>query len=360
MRPLSSAATLRGRCRSLFTAAHFWANLVYLLYATLVVIIDFYLSAQAERAEPRPAAVADAADPYGYYDKRSVADFLYATQQVNAGFLAAAIVHLANAIMFALVWRTHTDAATGEPFAWTSYVMTPEVFNICEALLYLTTACLYPKEEVLNRSVDGVLVVPNTAYQDGVTADVKRLELTASLCGLAASVGWFCTWWATHERGPGRGLTLDDLELWALTLLFATYVIYVAYNALGIEKPSTYADTFMNKLYSSADCVYFCSAVMYVLCSLREEGFFNSLFIFGAAARALGWCAPAGDADVAEKAALPASGVSGHARAQAEGAADDDASVSAAGVVVAPALAAGAVSEGADDGAPVREAGRGR
>jgi hypothetical protein len=314
-----------------------------------VLIIDFYLSVQVERAEPRAAAVPDRADPYGYYDKRLVADYFSWTAQVNAGFIAAAVVHLANAIMFAYVWRTHTDAATGEAFAWTSYVMTPEAFNICEALLYLTTACLYDKEEILNRSVDGVLVVPNTAYQDDVTADVKRLELAASLCGMAASVGWFYTWWTTHERGPGRGLTLDDPELWALTFLFATYVVYVAYNALGIDKPATYANTFMNSLASSADCVYLCSAVMYIRSSFREEGYFNSLYVFGAAARALGWRAPTGGA---EKADVPAGAAGEKARGKAEGAADGGASVRAAGVTVAdaPALAEGAVTIGAAGG----------
>jgi hypothetical protein len=196
------------------------------------LITDFYLGGQVQRAEPRAAAVPDATDAYGFYDKRMVADFLFWTAQANAAYIAAAVIHVVNALSFGYVWRTHINEATGRGFDWCSYVQVPEVFNLMEATLYLASACLYDKQVPLNKSVDGVLIVPNTAFQDGVTADVKRIELAASLSGIAACAGWWVTWWMTHERGPGRGLTLDDPEPWALFFLTATYIIYVAYNVL--------------------------------------------------------------------------------------------------------------------------------
>jgi hypothetical protein len=99
----------------------------------------------------------------------------------------------------------------------------------------------------------------------------------------------------------------------------------------------------MNALYSSADCIYFCNAALYILCSLREEGFFTSFYIFGALARALGRARPAPDAEKS----MP--------RAAAEGAAGDGAPArdGAAGdcVLAHTEDAAGAGAQMLDEGA---------
>jgi hypothetical protein len=298
-----------------FKSSYFYANVVYVCYAVIVLCIDFSAQTQANIAYPAAAAT-PTNDDYGYYDALGVAAMRSAYAVANRAYLAAAIIHVFNSLQYAHAWREGTDARTGKPYAWNSYVMVPEALNFIEASLYLASAIMYPGEVILAKS-SGM-----GAFLDPVTASVKRVETAASVIHLCACFGWCFTWWATHARGRGRGLTLDDPDVWALMCLTVPSLVYVSYNALCIQDPNNYNSEFLNRLYTSADCVYFGNAFFYLLCSFRDEGYFNSLAVCGLVAdraRAALGRAPLALREVAEadKAAAPRADAVGDAAGQA-------------------------------------------
>lgn len=212
------------------TSPYFLACIVYLAYSIIIMIVDFYWSVRAAAAFPSKADT-PTTDDYGYYSKPDVAVFRSLTATTNWGYLAAGIVHLVSALMFIYVWSRQVDPKTGKGYTLTSYVQVPEYLNVAEATLYLATACLYPNEVILNKT-SGVI-----AYTDSTTVLVKQIELAASILQLIACFGWMYTWGWTHVQGKGRGLTLDDPDVWALTFLTVPNVIYVTYNSFVIQNP---------------------------------------------------------------------------------------------------------------------------
>jgi hypothetical protein len=107
---------------------------------------------------------------------------------------------------------------------------------------------------------------------------MHRLELAASLIETVASFGWAWSWWATHERGPGRGLSIYDLDAWSTALLIAASIVYLTYNCQitraqgegwwGVHHdPNNYAH---NALFVSADVMYFVGACLYLFASMRD------------------------------------------------------------------------------------------
>lgn len=81
-----------------------------------------------------------------------------------------------------------------------------------------------------------------------------------------------CTWWITHVRGRGRGLTFDDPDLSANLLIVVPSLVYIVYAHQTRDGGDEYS---YNKLYQVADVMYFVGAVFYVLCALRDDGWFN-------------------------------------------------------------------------------------
>ena len=69
-------------------------------------------------------------------------------------------------------------------------------------------------------------------YTDPMTLYVHDLELAASLIEVIASLGWAYTWWLTYPRGPGRGWTLDDPDLWGILMIVIPSWTYLAYNVM--------------------------------------------------------------------------------------------------------------------------------
>ena len=218
---LKADAPPRSKCARLFTSAYSWANIVYICYAVLIVVTNFYISKQVESANPSLVLV-PTDDDYGAYDLAETAVYRGWVAKQNWTFLAAGIVHLLNTFQYAAVWRMQIDDRTGLTYSFTAYVMLPELMNFLSAALYLASAILYPGQQVLYRQSTAT-----DAFMDVTTANVKKIEMAASLAGLVACFGWMYTWWTTHYEGPGRGLTLDDPDVWALMLLTFPSIIYV-------------------------------------------------------------------------------------------------------------------------------------
>lgn len=143
--------------------------------------------------------------------------YTQAVAKTNRLFIAAAAIHLFNALQYSLVWPTseNVNPATGKPFRFLSWVQYPEFLNIAEATLYLYTAIMYDKQKVTGVG----------RYLDAVTLNNHKIELAAALAQLGAAFGWCHVWWKTSVRGPGRGLTLDDPEFIALILVVAPSIL---------------------------------------------------------------------------------------------------------------------------------------
>jgi hypothetical protein len=73
--------------------------------------------------------------------------------------------------------------------------MIPELFNIVEAALYITSSFYYDKQDTES----------DNAYLDDNTLLTHDLETAAAVISCAASFGWVATWWITYLRTPGRG-----------------------------------------------------------------------------------------------------------------------------------------------------------
>ena len=107
----------------------------------------------------------------------------------------------------------------------------------------------------------------------------RHLEFCASLIEVIASIGWVLVWYTEYQDKygrnyyptPGRGWTCDDPDLSANITIILASVLYLIYNCQintdeGIEKT--------NNLYVLGDVVYLLNAVLYVLASLRDCGWF--------------------------------------------------------------------------------------
>jgi len=203
------------------------ANFVYVIYATLVIVVDLHF------------------DTWDH-------------DLINKFYIAAAVVHVVNAFMYIWVWRT-------EGYPYFHRVMIPEALNILEASLYMVTAMMYQHESY---GADGDSL---PAADDPVLKNVQRLEMGASCVELLAACGWATTWYMTYPRIPGRGWTFDDPDIWANLSIITPGVIYVVYNVQLQLNPYVYGDNF---LFVYADKLYMANALMYFLCSMRDVGWF--------------------------------------------------------------------------------------
>lgn len=134
------------------------------------------------------------------------------------------------------------------------------------AALYLWSAALYPTE---------------AGPTDAATLTVHRIETAAAGIELLACVGWLITWHLTYVRVPGRGYTLDDPDVWAMLTIFAGSMIYLTYNIQILRHPEWYLS---NELF------YASNGVLYLLASLRDDGWFFFMPLAG------GFPDPAGQA----------------------------------------------------------------
>jgi len=216
-----------------FRSPYVFANFVYVIYAALILIIDYH-------------------------------QHIWSHTLINKFYVAAAVVHVVNAFMYIWVWKTE-----GYPIC--HKIIIPEFLNVIEASLYMCTALMYSHEHF-----DGG---EQNAATDPVLRDVQRIEMVASSVELLAAIGWGTTWYITYPRIPGRGWTLDDPDLWASASIITPGVMYIVYNVQLQLHPHRYGGYF---LYVIADKIYMANSLLYFLCSLRDVGWFWFLPTAGA------------------------------------------------------------------------------
>lgn len=84
-------------------------------------------------------------------------------------------------------------------------------------------------------------------------------------------MGYCWVWWTIHERRPGRGMTVWDLDAWCQFFLVASSLVYFYYYVDVTARPDRYATNFE---YKTADTMYFVGALMYVVAEMRDQDFF--------------------------------------------------------------------------------------
>jgi len=186
----------------------------------------------------------------------------YDTNRINSQYLAANIIHFVNAVLYIWCW-------VHEGWALIHFIMIPEVLNMCEASLYISSSLYYPQEGYSNYTYlpDGSYIFIN----DPVIALVQRIEFAASLISCFAAFGWCFTWWYSYPRLPGRGFTLDDPDIAALFTIVLGAFMYLGYNAYILHSPDQYG-TFA--LYIQADYLYAVNGILYLITAIRDCGWF--------------------------------------------------------------------------------------
>jgi hypothetical protein len=178
----------------------------------------------------------------------------------NLNYLIFGLIHVCNAVMYLYVWME----AKQPIFTW--FVLA-DWLNVFGALLYLISAFLYPYEYTSDDD--------NADYTIHFTA-VRYLELFASLIEVIAAFGWNYQWYAvyieeyqtTPETTIGRGLTLDDPDLWANITIDIGAIYYLYYNLSLFAMNFNNYDT--NYIFVTGDIFYFINSVLYTIASLRD------------------------------------------------------------------------------------------
>ncbi len=291
---------LFGRYMELFEASlssrYMQANVVYLIYTSIILYINLRLAPKADEAytddvcvaawlpnppPPHPFSPSSLSPspalplPHSYYaysDDGSYAyrypdDTLYRMKlrSINELYIAAGVIHLFNAFQYIFAWFPLG-------YGLLHPVMIPEYLNVLGATLYLVSASKY--NETLSAS-----------YTSAQTLLVHRIETASSLIEVFAAFGWTLVWWKTHARGRGRGFTVDDPDLWGNVLIVVPSIIYFAYNVQNLKDPESYGT---NYLFAQGDALYFAGSIVYVLCALRDDGWYDSFWLGGALFRGLG------------------------------------------------------------------------
>jgi len=209
---------------------------------------------------------------------------------INAVYIIAGIIHLLNAVQYIYAWFPLG-------YGLLTWVMVPEYLNVAGAALYLAAASQY-----------------NQAYSsEAARSRIHVIETIASAIEVGAAFGWTAVWWVTHARGRGRGLTLDDPDFSGNALIIVPSIIYLVYNVNNLRDANNYFTGPNALLYQTADLWYFVGSLIYLASAARDDGWFPSFGVFGAAvfgalgalarARVPGaaalrdWLTPAGPAD---------------------------------------------------------------
>lgn len=239
------------------------ANVVYLTYCFIIIYVDVVLQpAVAEAYNLATGATAAGAtddyyitdDYYGYYYNSDYVDLLNARyKDLYDANNVAAWIHLFNALQYVIAWFP-------SGYGLFSIVQIPEYLNVIGASCYIYTAYNYEKL---------------TTATDPLTIQTHKLETFASSVEMLAAFGWGLTWWMTYPRGViGRGWTLDDFDLWGNVFIFCPSAIYLAYNVAVLKDPAQY---YTNFLYADGNILFAAGSVVYVLSSLRDDGWFDFL-----------------------------------------------------------------------------------
>lgn len=175
---------------------------------------------------------------------------------INRLYYAFNVVHTINAVQYYHSWL---------PLGYRWYhlhIVLPDYLNMFGAGLYIYSSTFY--EACYNDSAD--------AADAPSCMSIHRLETTAAALETVAAFGWFAVWIATYPRQtPGRGWSLDDPDTWANAGIVIPSIVYLAYNVQVINDPTQYGSNF---LYVTGDLLYFLGAIAYLLCALRDDGWF--------------------------------------------------------------------------------------
>jgi hypothetical protein len=292
--PLSAVGKCGAAWRAAFGSLYFWSCVVYLVYTMQALAVDYCAVTRPAQSVLYNVSAPTVDDPYFYdayfYDEPSPACDENGYTSINRQYEALASVHLVSAFMYGGAWRSWFAAHAATTPTWAlALILAPEALNVAEAALYIYTSTLYAPLSVPSAE--------NACYSDPACAGydrLHRLELAAAVLSLAASVLWIWSWWYTFERGPGRGLSIFDPDLYSSLLLLVPSIMYVVYNVQIIADPVSYGTNF---LYKAADAVFFVGAVLYVVAAMRDNGVFFFLpFVPG--------CAHNFDGEVAAEAAV--------------------------------------------------------
>jgi hypothetical protein len=236
------------------------ANVVYFIYCFVIIYVDLVLQPAVAEAY----ALASDDDYYyapgeGSYSSNDYSALLAARyKDLYDAYKAAAFIHLFNAFQYIFVWFSGG-------YGLLSIVQIPEFLNVIGASVYVYTSFQYEK------LIDAT---------DPLTIQTHKLETFASAVELCAAFGWIITWWLTYPRGVvGRGWTLDDFDLWGNVFIFVPSVIYLVYNVAVLKDPPQY---YTNFLYTDGNILFAVGSVVYLLSSLRDDGWLDWLPTGGA------------------------------------------------------------------------------
>lgn len=292
---VNGCARLLVACKSCLRSVYFWANLLYLGYTLQALAVDWcsvihpdlpflppppfvasppplpstsdysasdYASSSDYNASSSDYASSDyASSDYGQYRAPLCVERGYSP--INKQYEALAAVHVVSAVVYGAAWIPWYRANPERSAAFKVAVMVPEVLNLVEAALYMHSSRFYAPN-----SLDA------SCRADYACKPYMRLhyvELSACIIELFASVGYCWVWWSIHERRPGRGLTLWDLDAWCQFFLVISSLVYFVYYLDVTRHPEHYGTNFE---YKTADTMYFVGALLYLFSDMRDNDFF--------------------------------------------------------------------------------------
>lgn len=156
----------------------------------------------------------------------------------------------------------------------------PDWLNIISALLYTSSACLYPLQDDVG---EGLHPVP---YSDPATVRVRRIEIVAATVELMAAMLWMTQWlysrldsWSAlqHPGGSCSGpqpvwrvlcALVTDMDWWANAFTLAPALLYAVFAAQTLAHPPSLC---CNKLYEVGDVLYALGAAAFFCSAVRAE-----------------------------------------------------------------------------------------
>ncbi|CAF3357385.1 unnamed protein product [Rotaria socialis] len=225
---------------------YFLANLVYLIYAIGILLIDFYPRSYPDEGSENETCTSYSSE-YTYDENCTEPEREFSLE--NRLYIGLGVIHLVSATLYWWAWRDHR---------WNDVIMIPEYLNHIEAALYLWSAIWYVREETCGLYGYGYY-----------TTRIHIIETVAAFVELFASFGWIMSWYRTYTRAICRGFTFDDPDTVAYTLTTLSSFIYITYNIQILQNPELYE---FNDIYTKGDIIYSVGAFFYLWANLRDDG----------------------------------------------------------------------------------------
>ncbi|CAF0922588.1 unnamed protein product [Rotaria sordida] len=228
---------------------YFFANIVYLIYAIGILLVDFAPAINGGAGAPEEPGPCDNMTVDNSTKEEGGVDY---TVIVNNMYIGLGVLHVVSAALYWWAWRVIFHEIDHR---WNDVIMIPEYLNHIEAALYLWAATWY-----------GTAANDSSGYYESI---IHIVETVAAFVELFASFGWIMSWYRTYTRTIGRGYTFDDPDTVAYTFTTLSSFIYITYNIQILQNPEDYG---LNDLYVKGDITYFVGAVFYLWANLRDDG----------------------------------------------------------------------------------------